>query len=241
MALELRERLFSASMKRRFRIYSSDESFLRHLVKHVLSAPEAGIWRRHLPSREGSWPELVKPRHRRRRPEDFDLAQEGEFRMLQSAYNDLADYIEEGLSYADRTPLFAVLTEKTENPCSGAVRLRKTYLCLSREGCLLYARGDSLRTAFFTCTGARSMAPYDIYWAGLHKLLADTQRAESGLFWYNKETGLRISGIAVERVTAANLRGGRNPWPKPKTPYARARVEEDDPLEARIRSKYLSN
>ena len=139
MQLQLQQKHLPQSLKRTLLIFSTANSFIRHLLKHVLMAPESVLWRRLLPSHAPCWRELAKERYTRISADDINSVGNKLNDLLQSAYDDFARCIETGLVYADETPLYVLLKERVENPRTGKTWGRETYVCLFVTGlsCML--------------------------------------------------------------------------------------------------------
>ena len=241
MSFMIKSHFVPRNIKKNWHIYGNYQSFLRHLSKHILDKAEGSVWRRLLPSKEEPWVTLRKARYRKKKSDIFDYLDEGQQELFQAAYDDVAEYVAKGLSYADQTPLFVIITEQLRNTRTNTVEVRETYHCLSQDGCILYASDGVLRTAFFSLHPAQSQAPYDLYWAGLHHILARTQRAKTGMSWYHPEYGHHVSGISVQMMTEENLSNSKNPWPKPKARYAKKIDTESTLFEREIYQKYVEN
>lgn len=234
MSIEPRTVDLPRAMGRTVRIYGNLASFLRHLFKHMLDTQEAAIWARYLPTREGHWKALG--RHRYANGVDASLIKDSPeaAEMVNHAYRDVVTFIAAGLQHADAKPVFARLVETWRNPRTGQTRETEYIEALSPEGCVLIVRGPVLRTAYFAST--RSTRPYDVYWAGLHTILARVTRVQRCAPWYAEEEGVWRTGRSANLHSPETLTNRSNPWPKPAST---AVPLEKDEMEEAIIARYL--
>jgi hypothetical protein len=236
MSIEPRSVNLPRALRRTVRIYSNLESFLRHLFKHVLDAKQSVTWNRYLPTAEAHWKALGQTRYVKGGASGLMATLPESTELVDRLYGDVAQFIADGLHHADATPIFARLIETWRNPRTDVTRETENIEALSPEGCILIVRGPVLRTAYFA-TG-RSTAPYDIYWAGLHAILARVARVQHGARWYSDDEGTWRTGLSVELHTPESLTNTSNPWPKPAARRAAAPLERDE-LEEAIIARYL--
>jgi len=193
------------------RIYPNPAAFIDHAKRHVLANGEKWCWQTFIDVDATHWQALDRIESAPRNP-NAPMPKGANI-----AYEQLADFIVEGIEFSVGKPVYACLEERVTGHSYDSVR--RFVMLLSKHGCIIVVRAGAVRTAYFTDDGiVGPPAKWEMFRLGMHHLRARAKAVETRQPRYLEAENRTAIGVSVKRHDSENFTNAINPWPAPNRP-----------------------
>jgi len=202
---------FPPMPRRKVRVYANPAAFIDHAKRHVLARGEKWCWQTFFDVDATHWQGLDGIENASRNP-NVPVPH-----AVADAYEELADFIVEGIEFSVGKPVYACLEERVTGHSYDSVR--SFVMLLSKHGCIIVVRAGAVRTAYFADDGIVGPPPrWEIFRSGMHHLRARAKAVEARQPRYLEAENRTATGVSVKRHDAENFTNAINPWPAPNRP-----------------------
>jgi len=196
---------------RMVRIYPNPAAFIDHAKRHLFNKGEKWCWQTIFDVDASHWQALDGIENASRNP-NAPVPQEAN-----DAYEQLADFIVEGIEFSVGKPVYACLEERVTGHSYDSVR--RCVMLLSKHGCIIVVRAGAVRTAYFPDDGiVGPPATWEMFRSGMRHLRARANAVEVRQSRYLDGENRTVTGMSAQRHDPENFTNSLNPWPAPNRP-----------------------